>query len=129
MKIVLWVAQGLLAVLFAGAGGMKVVMAKDSLVPLMPWVVDFSSGMVKVIGVLEVLGAVGLVLPALTLIAPVLTPIAATGLAVVMLGGGIVHIGRGEYPHSIGNLVVLALAVLVAWGRFGPYALAARNWG
>ncbi|MET9660152.1 DoxX family protein [Streptomyces sp. NPDC006510] len=121
MPVILWVVQALLAVLFAGAGGMKLVMAPDSLVPLMPWVVDFRPETVKVIGALEVLGGAGLVIPAATSIAPVLTPVAAGGLAVVMAGGAAVHIGRGEYPHSVGNMVVFAVAVLTAWGTYRSY--------
>ncbi|MFD7626559.1 DoxX family protein [Streptomyces sp. NPDC059851] len=115
MPIVLWVAQALLAVLFTAAGGMKLVMSPDDMVPLMPWVVDFRPETIKAIGVLEVLGAVGLILPRATNIAPVLTPAAAAGLACVMAGGAVVHVTRGEYPHSIGNITVFAVALLTAW--------------
>ncbi|MFI2411753.1 DoxX family protein [Streptomyces sp. NPDC018947] len=116
MPVLLWVAQALLAVLFTAAGGMKLVMSPDALTPLMPWVVDFRPETVRAIGALEVLGAVGLILPRATNIAPVLTPAAAAGLAVVMAGGAVVHVTRGEYPHSIGNIAVLAVALLTAWG-------------
>ncbi|MFF8955362.1 DoxX family protein [Streptomyces sp. NPDC014894] len=120
MNLVLWVAQALLAVLFAGAGGMKIAMPQDSLIPLMPWVVDFAPAAVKAIGAAEVLGAAGLILPAATSIAPVLTPVAAVGLGVVIAGGTLVHIARSEYPAALANLVVLAVTVLVARGRFRP---------
>ncbi|MFC0598331.1 DoxX family protein [Streptomyces palmae] len=116
MPVVLWVAQALLAVLFTAAGGMKLVMSPDAMVPLMPWVVDFRPETIKVIGALEVLGAVGLILPRATNIAPVLTPVAAAGLACVMAGGAVVHATRGEYPHIIGNVIVFAVALLTAWG-------------
>lgn len=120
MNVVLWVAQALLAVLFAGAGGMKIAMSPESLIPLMPWVVDFAPETVKAIGVVEVLGAAGLILPAATSTAPLLTPIAAAGLGVVMVGGTAVHIARSEYSAGLANGVVLAAAVLVARGRFRP---------
>ncbi|MEO3974923.1 DoxX family protein [Streptomyces sp. CAU 1734] len=120
MNIVLWAVQILLAVLFTGAGGMKIAMSPESLIPLMPWVVDFSPGAVQAIGAVEVLGAAGLILPAATSIAPVLTPLAAAGLAVVMAGGTAVHFARSEYPAGLANVVVLAAAALVARGRLRP---------
>jgi putative oxidoreductase len=116
VSVVLWAAQALLAVLFTAAGGMKLIMSPEAMVPLMPWVVDFRPETIKAIGALEVLGAVGLILPRATNIAPVLTPAAAVGLAVIMAGGAVVHVTRGEYPHSIGNFTVLVVALLTAWG-------------
>jgi hypothetical protein len=76
----------------------------------------------KAIGAVEVAGAVGLILPAVTKIATVLVPLAATGLAITMVLATVVHLRRGE-TRIVVNLVLLALAVFVAWGRFGPYAL------
>ncbi|GAA2332003.1 DoxX family protein [Streptomyces cuspidosporus] len=116
MPVVLWVAQALLAALFTAAGGMKLAMSPDALIPLMPWVEDFRPETIKAIGALEVLGAVGLILPRATNIAPALTPAAAAGLAVIMAGGAVVHVTRGEYPHGIGNITVLLIAALTAWG-------------
>jgi hypothetical protein len=71
---------------------------------------------------LWVAGAVGLILPAVTKIATVLVPLAATGLAITMVLATVVHLRRGE-TRIVVNLVLLALAAFVAWGRFGPYAL------
>ncbi|MFL6220093.1 MAG: DoxX family protein, partial [Actinomycetes bacterium] len=79
-------------------------------------------GTVKMIGALEVLGAVGLILPAALDIAPILVPLAATGLGVIMLGAIVTHARRREPQAIVINLVLLALAAFVAWGRFGPYA-------
>ncbi|GGZ30335.1 hypothetical protein GCM10010387_24870 [Streptomyces inusitatus] len=118
MNVVLWVARALLAVLFAGAGGMKIALPPDSLIPLMPWVVDFAPLAVRAIGVAEVLGAAGLILPAATSIAPVLTPIAAAALGVLITGGTVVHLARSEHPAALANMVVLAAAVLVARDGF-----------
>jgi hypothetical protein len=81
-----------------------------------------SSAAVKGIGALEVLGALGLILPAALDIVPVLVPVAATGLALVMLGAAVTHARRNENQMIVVNVVLLALAVFVAWGRFGPYA-------
>ena len=88
----------------------------------MAWTEDFSDGQVKAIGVVEVLGALGLVLPALTGVAPVLTPIAAAGLAITMLLAAAVHLRRGEKSNVAVNLVLFALAAFVAVMRFGPNA-------
>ncbi len=123
MDVILWVVAGVLAAAFLAAGLMKVTQPRKKLRDSgMPWVEDFSDGAVKGIGALEVLGAIGLILPAALDILPVLVPIAATGLALVMVGAAFTHARRRE-PQAIAvNLVLLALAAFVAWGRFGPYA-------
>ena len=126
MNVVTWVAQGLLAFAFLAAGGMKLVSPREKLMAAgkpMAWTEDFSASSIKTIGVLEILGAVGVVLPALLRTAPVLTPLAAIGLAVVMAGAVVVHIRRRE-PAALGGPVVLGLiAIFVAVMRFGPLAL------
>jgi len=123
MNTALWIVQILLAVAFLGAGVMKATQPREKLEKGLPWVADFSTPVVRFIGVAEVLGGLGLVLPAATGIAPVLTPIAATGLAVTMVLAAVVHARRKEYQAIGINAVLLLLTVFVAWGRFGPYAL------
>jgi uncharacterized membrane protein YphA (DoxX/SURF4 family) len=122
MNVFLWILQVLLAVLFALSGGVKSTQPKDKLAPRMPWVEDFSSATVRFIGIVEVLGAIGLILPPITGIAPVLTPLAATGLAVTMVLAAVTHARRKEYSGFGPNAVLFVLAAIVAWGRFGPYA-------
>ena len=123
MNVVLWIVAGLLAVAFLAAGLMKLTQPKKKLADSgMGWTEDFSDGAVKGIGALEVLGAAGLILPAALDIVPVLVPIAATGLALLMLGAAVTHARRKESPNIVVNIVLLALAAFVAWGRFGPYA-------
>src|SRR5918995_3176038 len=120
MNLTLWIVAGLLAVVYLISGG-KLIMPKEKIAALTPsarWVEDFSAGSVKAIGALEVLGAVGLILPALLDIAPVLVPLAALGLALIMTGAAIVEFRRQEFKHVLVNLTYLALAVFVAWGRF-----------
>jgi uncharacterized membrane protein YphA (DoxX/SURF4 family) len=122
MNVVLWIVQGLLAAMFLMAGITKSTQPLDKLAPRMPWVKDFSTPVVRLIGVAEFAAGLGLVLPAATGIATVLTPLAATGLAVIMLGAIGVHARRKE-PGAVGfNVVLLLAAALVAWSRFGPYA-------
>lgn len=123
MNIVLWVIAGLLAAAFLAAGAMKALQPKEKLIASgMAWAGDFSDGQVKLIGLVEVLGAIGLVLPALLDIAPVLVPLAATGLAIAMVGAIVVHVRRKENQAVVPSLVLLILSAVVAWGRFGPYS-------
>jgi uncharacterized membrane protein len=122
MNVFLWVLQIVLAAMFAMAGVMKTTQPKEKLAPKMPWVDDFSLATVKFIGGVEFLAALGLILPAATDIATVLTPLAATGLAVTMVLAAITHFRRKEYSGIVFNVVLFVLAVVVAWGRFGPYS-------
>ena len=123
MNVVLWIIAGSLAAAFGAAGLMKLAQPKARLAESgMGWTEDFSDGAVKGIGALEVLGAAGLILPAALDIVPVLVPIAATGLALLMLGAAVTHARRKESTNIVVNIVLLALAAFVAWGRFGPYA-------
>ena len=121
MNVFLWIVQAVLAAIFVTAGLTKATQPKDKLASMLPWVQDFSPATVRFIGVMELLGASGLILPAATGIAPVLTPIAATGLAVMMALAVATHIRRKEPSGIAFTAVLLVLAVIVAWGRFGPY--------
>ena len=122
MNVVLWIIAGLLAAAFLAAGLMKVNGKREQLVEKMPWVNDFSQGQVKGIGAVEVLGAIGLILPGATGIATILTPLAALGLALTMAGAVVVHLRRGDgFGAAVPSLVLGLLAAVVALGRFGPY--------
>ena len=118
MSIALWIVQGLLAVAFLGAGASKLSQPKEKLLKNMAWVEDFSQPTVRNIGALEVLGAIGIVLPALTGILPWLTPLAALGLVLLMVGAALTHLRRKEYGNVAINAVLLVLAAFVAYGRF-----------
>jgi len=120
---VLWVIAGVLAAAFLAAGLMKISQPKEKLAASgMGWTDQFSPGAIKAIGSVEVLAAIGLILPAALSIAPVFVPLAAVGLVLLMVGAAITHARRNELPMVAGNLVLLALAALVVWGRFGPYS-------
>ncbi|WP_428965360.1 DoxX family protein [Micromonospora fluostatini] len=123
MTILLWVLQIGLAAILLGAGLTKVSQPTEKLRDRMSWVDGVPPGQVTALGAVEVLGAVGLVLPAATGIAPVFTPLAAVGAAVVMLGAVVIHVRAREYPAAALTGLLLVAALLVAWGRFGPYAL------
>lgn len=119
MNVFLWILQALLAGVFGLAGVMKLIRPKEKLRPAMPWVEDFTTTQIRLIGVVELLGAVGLILPAVTDIAPTLTPLAATGLAITMIAAAVTHARRKEPSGIAVNVVLLALSVVIAWGRFG----------
>ncbi|MEU7611350.1 DoxX family protein [Micromonospora sp. NPDC049204] len=134
MNLVLGIIQILLAVVFLGAGLAKLTQPKEKLRDRMGWVDPVPPTQVKALGAVEVLAALGLVLPPLTGIATVLTPLAAVGLVIVMAGGILVHLRdrktydtaaerRREVQGAIVCAVLLILAAVVAWGRFGPYSL------
>ena len=123
MNITLWIIAGLLAAAFAAAGLMKLAQPKAKLAESgMAWTEEFSEGQVKGIGAVEVLGAIGLILPAALGIAEILTPLAAAGLALTMVGATVVHARRGEKSNIPVTVVLGALAAFVAVMRFGPYA-------
>ncbi|MFK4851811.1 DoxX family protein [Microbacterium sp. ZW T6_19] len=114
MLIALWIVNGLLALAMLGGGVMKVLTPKAALAEKgMAWTEDFSAGSIKAIATLEVVGALGLVLPLLTGIAPILTPLAGTGLAIIMVGATVVHLRRKEPFAPALVLAVLAVASAV----------------
>lgn len=122
MNTLLWILQIALAAAFALAGVGKLTQPKDRLAERMGWVEDFSQGMVRLIGALELLAAIGLVLPAATGVLPWLTPLAALGLAVIMVLAVPVHLRRHEQQLVVVNVVLGLVAAFVAWQRFGPNA-------
>lgn len=118
--MIAWVLQGLLGTAFLVAGVMKLAKTREELLAQgakMAWVEDFSGTVVRGIGVVEVLGAIGVLLPELTGILPVLTPVAAAGLVLIMLGAALTHVRRGEYAGVVSNVVLGGLALAVVWLR------------
>jgi hypothetical protein len=120
VNIALWIVQGLLALVYLAAGGLKIVRPREQLVASgnFDWMKDSSDARVKGVGLVEILGALGVILPWLTGIASILTPIAAIGLAVVQIGALRVHLIRNERQPLPANLLLLLLAAFVAVGRF-----------
>ncbi|GAB3431163.1 DoxX family protein [Actinophytocola sediminis] len=125
MNLTLWIVAGLLAAIFLASGLQKLFQPTEKLVAGgYGWVEDLGGGTVKVIGVLEVMAAVGLILPAALDIVPVLVPLAAAGVVLLMAGAVVVHVRRHETRTVAVPLTLLAMAALVAWGRFGPQSFA-----
>jgi hypothetical protein len=114
MTYVLWIVQGLLALLFLFTGGIKLVLPLEVLTegsPLPGWFVRF-------LGVAEVLGAIGLILPGLLRIRPGLTPLAAAGLVIIMIGATVLTLAGGEVALALIPLAVGLLSAFVAYGRW-----------
>jgi predicted outer membrane lipoprotein len=122
MHVFLWILQILLALAFGVLGVLKLSQPKRQLAQSMAWVEDFPESRVKLIGGLEVLAAVGLILPGWTGVLTWLTPLAATGLVVLMVLAGQTHRRRREPQVLPVNAVLGLAAAVVAIFRFGPYA-------
>lgn len=117
MNIAIWIIQGLAALGFIYSGWLKAFQyekAKES----WGWVTEVPKGFVFFIGLAELLGAIGLIVPHALNIMPILTPLAATGLAAVVLFGAIFHLARKEYREILVNIVFFTFALIVALGRF-----------
>jgi uncharacterized membrane protein YphA (DoxX/SURF4 family) len=124
MNTFLWILAALLAALFLASGVKKLLQTKEQLAAGgYAWTEDFSPAAIKTIGVLEILAAIGLILPALLDIAPILVPWAAAGLALLMLGAAVIHLRRKESSAIPVALVLAALPLIIVWGRFGPHPL------
>jgi uncharacterized membrane protein YphA (DoxX/SURF4 family) len=118
MNIALWIVTVVLALMFGMAGFAKLTQPYEKLTARMAWASDFSPRIVRAIGLIELLGGLGLILPAVTGILPVLVPLAAAGLALDMLGAVVTHVRRKEPTFIAATLVLAALAAFIALGRF-----------
>lgn len=115
MSVVYWVAAGLLAVFYLYAGGLKLLRPRMQLEPMMRWVRNAPMAGVRVLGAVEILGALGLVLPPLSGIAPALALAAAVGLLVLQVLATVFHLSRGDTKDLWLNATLLALAVVAAF--------------
>ncbi len=127
MNLALWIAAGLLAAVALAGGLTKTFVPREKLAAHKggEWTAQASDGFVKTLGVLEILAAIGLILPAVFDVAPAVVPVTATCWVLLMIGAMITHGRLGQYKLSLVNLVYLAVATFIAWGRFGPESFAA----
>lgn len=124
MNTLLWILAFALAAVFLGSGAVKLLSPREQQIERTPYVEDFPQNMIRGIGALEILGAMGLLIPALTGIATVLVPMAAAGLAITMVFAALVHVRRGDGLRAALPSIVLAIcSVVLFWSRFGPYPL------
>ncbi|MFK7803501.1 MAG: DoxX family protein [Anaerolineae bacterium] len=118
MKYVLGTLQVLLALTFIAAGGTKLVTSAADMAEMMRWTASVPTAMVRVIGIIEVAGGLGLVLPWLTGIQPQLVRLAAAGLVVTMIGAMITHVAIGDpIGELIPSFVLGLIAAFIAYGR------------
>lgn len=117
MHISLWVVQILLGAMFLMAGFMKLTQPAEQLIQTLPWVADMSIAMVKFIGMSEILGGLGLILPTALKIVPHLTVYAAYGICLIMLLASALHFSRGEWSNIAVNACICFMAYFIAWGR------------
>ncbi|WP_405135807.1 DoxX family protein [Nocardia sp. NBC_01388] len=124
MNVTLWIVTGLLATVALAGGISKTFVPKDKLAaaPGGGWTATAAVPFIKALGTLELLAALGLILPAALDIAPVMVPITAACWILLMVGAITTHLRHNEAKFIAVNLVYLALAVVVVWGRFGPYS-------
>ena len=126
MKVVLWILQVLLAVVFLLSGVTKLLQPVAAMGQMMAWVNSVPEWMVRLSGAAEVLGAIGLVLPSLTRIQPRLTVWAAIGLMVVQVLAIGLHASLGQFTNLPVNFVLLILTAVVAFGRSRVAPIAPR---
>ena len=117
LHITLWIAQVLLAAVLIWAAGMKLFQPIEELAMMWPWTGQVSPALVKLTGIIDILGALGLILPSLLRIKPNLTPIAAIGVIALMVCASIFHIVRGEASAIGVNIFFAIVAAFIAWGR------------
>lgn len=119
MNIALWVTQILLVVVFGYSALIKGTQSTERAVQLgMTGVVNVPLPVMRFTASCEVLGVLGLIVPYVSGVLPILTPLAAIGLAMIMVLAARIHLGLGEPATAAGNMVLLAMCLFVAWGRW-----------
>jgi len=126
LNIVLWIAQVILAIMFFMAGTTHATQPIEKLATQLPWAAQVPA-LVRFIGISELLGATGVILPALLRIKPNLTPLAALGLALLMLCASVFHLFRGEVSNVPVTIILGLIALFVAWGRFRKRPIRGRG--
>lgn len=123
----LWVAQALVAMIYLWAASMKLTKSPADLAGMIPWAADYSVTFLRAIGLVDLAGGLGILLPALTRVMPRLTVVASAAIVVHQLCAVVFHISRGEFAVLPFNVVLIALSVWVAWGRTRKAPIAPRN--
>jgi putative oxidoreductase len=127
IHITLWIAQVLLGAMFVMAGATKVFQPVEALAESLPWVTSTPILLVKFIGISELLGGLGLILPSLLKIKPFLTVWAALGLVVVMILAALFHASRGEFSVIGMDVILMSIAAFIAWSRSKKAPILSKN--
>ena len=127
MNIAIWLVQVLVAIFFLFNGFMKTFLPIADLSNQVPWVLDIPEALVRFIGIVEISGGLGVVLPAITRILPWVAVVASGGLGIHMFLAVVFHISRGEFPNIILPVIILALAAIIAYGRWKVVPINSRT--
>lgn len=127
LQVGLWVAQVLIFAAFTLFGCMKFFMPIDQLAAMWVWPGEVSAWFLRLMGVIDFAGGVGVLLPALTRIQPRLTVLAALGCVLLQIAAMIFHLSRGEAPALPLNIILLALSAFILWGRGKRAPIAPRR--
>ncbi|GAB4086017.1 DoxX family protein [Myceligenerans cantabricum] len=127
LNVTLWTAQALLALMLTGSGLFKLLTPIGQLAETFPWAGDVAPGVVYAAAVFDILGGLGVLLPSLTRVAPSLTVVAALGCVALLTSAAVFHFARGEGADTPINVVLIALAVFIAWGRRAKAPVAPRR--
>jgi uncharacterized membrane protein YphA (DoxX/SURF4 family) len=127
LRIGLWAAQIVLAVVFISAGFVKLTTPIPQLAAMMPWAGQYSETFVHAVALVDLAGGIGILLPALTRILPRLTVLAALGCAVLQVIALVFHLSRGEAEVAPLNIILLALSLFVLWGRSSKAPITSRR--
>ncbi|HEY5826452.1 MAG TPA: DoxX family protein [Cyclobacteriaceae bacterium] len=126
LHIILWIVQLLLASSMIWASSVKLFQPVSQVAVMWPWAGEVSEAFLKFTGVVDLIGALGLILPSLLRIQPKLTPIAALAIILLMICASIFHISRGEGANIAPNILFAIMAAFIAWGRFRKAAIASK---
>ena len=119
LQAALWVAQAILAGVFAAAGAIKITTPLADLAKSFPWALEVPQTLVELIGAVELLAAVAMIAPRRSRFGAAFTRLAAASLAIAMTFATAFHLARGEPTASRTTMVLCVLAAFVAWGRSG----------
>lgn len=127
LNAALWLAQALVAVSFISGGIMKLAIPIPKLADMWAWTGDLPATAVMLLGVIDIAGGIGVLLPALTRVMPRLTSLAALGCVALQVCAGLFHASRGEMAEVPVNLVFMAICAFIAWGRWKEVPIRPRN--
>ena len=118
LNITLWIVQGLTAALMLMSAFMKIALPIPELSAKWKWTGELPQQVVRMLGIVDLLGGIGIILPAILKIKPGLTPLAAVGVVLLMISATVFHISRGEASVIAFNIILMLLASFIAWGRY-----------
>jgi putative oxidoreductase len=127
LNITLWIVQGLTAALMLMSAFMKIATPIPELSAKWKWTGELPQQVVRMLGIVDLLGGIGIILPAILKIKPGLTPLAAVGVVLLMISATVFHISRGESSVIAFNIILMLFASFIAWGRYKKLPILPRQ--